>query len=277
MLSADFGHLERDTRMVDASAAEWVHIDVMDGVFVPNISFGFPVLKAIRKATAKFLDVHLMIVSPEKYVARFAEAGADLVTFHLEATDDPAGSVALIRRAGAKAGVSIKPATPVEALREVLPLVDLVLVMSVEPGFGGQSFIPGSLEKIAQLRAMAREMGLETIIEVDGGISARNAGAVYGAGADVLVAGSSVFGAEDPQAEVVDQAHRKDPRQVEFRFFVRKDEGQQGQPPRVFGGAFVPSGRGAGRAQDVFQPFGFAHELQVSFQFFHLRDSVSGP
>ena len=189
MLSADFGHLERDTRMVDASAAEWVHIDVMDGVFVPNISFGFPVLKAIRKATAKFLDVHLMIVSPEKYVARFAEAGADLVTFHLEATDDPAGS--------------IKPATPVEALREVLPLVDLVLVMSVEPGFGGQSFIPGSLEKIAQLRAMAREMGLETIIEVDGGISARNAGAVYGAGADVLVAGSSVFGAEDPQADVV--------------------------------------------------------------------------
>ena len=154
-------------------------------------------------ATAKFLDVHLMIVSPEKYVARFAEAGADLVTFHLEATDDPAGCVALIRRAGAKAGVSIKPATPVEALREVLPLVDLVLVMSVEPGFGGQSFIPGSLEKIAQLRAMAREMGLETIIEVDGGISARNAGAVYGAGADVLVAGSSVFGAEDPQAEVV--------------------------------------------------------------------------
>ena len=149
MLSADFGHLERDTRMVDASAAEWVHIDVMDGVFVPNISFGFPVLKAIRKATAKFLDVHLMIVSPEKYVARFAEAGADLVTFHLEATDDPAGCVALIRRAGAKAGVSIKPATPVEALREVLPLVDLVLVMSVEPGFGGQSFIPGSLEKIA--------------------------------------------------------------------------------------------------------------------------------
>ena len=120
MLSADFGHLERDTRMVDASAAEWVHIDVMDGVFVPNISFGFPVLKAIRKATAKFLDVHLMIVSPEKYVARFAEAGADLVTFHLEATDDPAGCVALIRRAGAKAGVSIKPATPVEALREVI-------------------------------------------------------------------------------------------------------------------------------------------------------------
>lgn len=203
MLSADFGHLERDTQMIDRSAAAWVHIDVMDGVFVPNISFGFPVLKPIRRATKKFLDVHLMIVEPEKYVARFAEAGSDLITFHLEATRDAAACAALIRMSGARVGVSIKPATPVEALRELLPAVDLVLVMSVEPGFGGQSFIPGSLDKIRELRALSEELGTQTIIEVDGGISARNAGEVFAAGADVVVAGNAVFGAEDPKAEIV--------------------------------------------------------------------------
>ena len=178
MLSADFGHLERDTQMIDRSAAEWVHIDVMDGVFVPNISFGFPVLKAIRKATAKCLDVHLMIVEPERYVARFAEAGADVVTFHYEATYNPKGCIEMIRNAGAKVGVSIKPATSVEVLRDILPQIDLVLIMSVE-------------------------LGTETIIEVDGGISSHNAHEVFGAGADVLVAGNAVFGAEDPQAEIV--------------------------------------------------------------------------
>ena len=202
MLSADFGHLERDTRMIDRSAAEWVHIDVMDGVFVPNISFGFPVMKPIRKATSKLLDVHLMIVEPEKYVARFVEAGADLVTFHLEATKDPAGCIARIREAGARVGISIKPATPVAALREWLPMVDLVLVMSVEPGFGGQSFIPGSLAKIRELRALADELGFATIIEVDGGISSANARDVFDAGAEVLVAGSAVFKAADPEAEI---------------------------------------------------------------------------
>ena len=202
MLSADFGHLERDTQMIDRSAAEWVHIDVMDGVFVPNISFGFPVLKAIRKATAKFLDVHLMIVSPEKYVARFAEAGADLVTFHLEATDDPAGGVALIRRAGAKAGVSVKPATPVEALREVLPLVDLVLVMSVEPGFGGQSFLWEMLKKVQFLRQKAAEQGLSVSIQVDGGVNAETAPEAVKAGANNLVVGSYLFRQENLKTAV---------------------------------------------------------------------------
>lgn len=203
MLSADFGHLERDTQMIDRSAAEWVHIDVMDGVFVPNISFGFPVLKSIRKATQKCLDVHLMIVDPERYVARFAEAGADIVTVHYEATCDLKGCIELIRKAGAKVGVSIKPATSAEVLCEVLPLVDLVLVMSVEPGFGGQSFMPASLEKIARLRAMSDQMGLQTIIEVDGGISSHNARDLFDAGANALVAGNAVFGAEDPAAEIV--------------------------------------------------------------------------
>lgn len=203
MLSADFGHLDRDTRMVHRSAAEWIHIDVMDGVFVPNISFGFPVLKAIRKASDKCLDVHLMIVGPERYVGRFAEAGADILTFHYEATADVRACIGLIRKTGARVGISVKPATPVRVLRDILPLVDMVLIMSVEPGFGGQAFIPEALQKIADLRAMARQQGLDTLIEVDGGISARNAGEIYAAGADILVAGSSVFGAADPEAEIV--------------------------------------------------------------------------
>lgn len=203
MLSADFGNLERDTKMIDRSAAEWVHIDVMDGVFVPNISFGFPVMKPIRKATSKVLDVHLMIVEPEKYVKRFVDAGADYVTFHYEATEDIDGCITAIREAGAKVGISIKPKTPTSVLKEILAKIDLALVMSVEPGFGGQSFIDGSLDKIRELSAMRQEQGLDFIIEVDGGISAKNAGEVFAAGAEALVAGSAVFGAADPEAEIV--------------------------------------------------------------------------
>ena len=202
MLSADFGHLERDTRMIDRSAAEWVHIDVMDGVFVPNISFGFPVLKPIRKATGKSPYVLLMFADPEKYLPRFAGAGAALVTFHYEAACAVPVCIELIRRSGVRVGFSINPATSVDVLRDILPLVDVVLVMSVEPGFGGQSFIPASLDKIARLRALAQELGLETVIEVDGGISSRNAREVFEAGAEVLVAGNAVFGAEDPAAEI---------------------------------------------------------------------------
>ena len=207
VLAADFGHLERDVQMVDRSEAAWVHVDVMDGCFVPNISFGFPVLRAVRRATQKPLDVHLMIIEPERYIARFAHDGADWVTFHLEATDDALHCVHLIRESGAKVGVSIKPKTPVESLRPILSEVDMVLVMSVEPGFGGQKFIPESLDRIRELRRMAEALNPELLIEVDGGISSENAHLLYEAGANVLVAGSSVFKAEDPEAEIRAMLH----------------------------------------------------------------------
>lgn len=205
VLSADFGNLERDIKMLDRSQAEWVHIDVMDGRFVPNISFGFPVMKPIRKATKKILDVHLMIDEPEKYVARFVEAGADYVTFHYEATDRLDECIELIRKAGAKVGISIKPGTEPSVLDALLAKIDLVLVMSVEPGFGGQKFMPSSIEKCEYLTAKKRELGLEElIIEVDGGISAANSRLLFDAGAEALVAGSSVFGAESPEQAIID-------------------------------------------------------------------------
>ena len=204
ILSADFGNLERDIKMIDRSAAEWVHIDVMDGVFVPNISFGFPIVKPVRKATDKTLDVHLMIVNPEKYVKRFVEAGANYVTFHHEACTDPRATIAEIKAAGAKAGVSIKPATAAEEIFDYLDELDMVLVMSVEPGFGGQSFMPNSLDKVRTLRKEIKEKGYNCLIEIDGGISAENAREVFDAGVDVIVAGSSVFGAEDQEQAIID-------------------------------------------------------------------------
>ncbi len=203
ILSADFGNLERETKMLDSSAAEWVHIDVMDGCFVPNISFGFPVISAVRRYTNKVLDVHLMIVEPEKYLERFANAGSDYITFHIEATRDPQKCIDIIRQSGARVGVSIKPATSVKAIADLLPQLDLVLIMSVEPGFGGQSFMPTSLDKVAELRGLIDEAHLDCLIEIDGGISAKNAAQAFDAGCDAVVAGSAVFSAADPEAEIV--------------------------------------------------------------------------
>ena len=199
--------MDRDTRMIDQSAAQWIHIDVMDGVFVPNISFGFPVLKSIRKASRKFMDVHLMIVEPQRYAERFVQAGANLVTVHQEAAVDLAQVIALIKKAGAKAGVSVKPATDIDVLFPYLDEIDTVLVMSVEPGFGGQSFIPSSIDKVRRLRREIDRRGTGTLIEIDGGVSAANAAELFEAGCDVLVAGSAVFGAQDPKAEIEKMLH----------------------------------------------------------------------
>ena len=203
ILSADFGNLERDTLMLNHSAAEWVHVDVMDGIFVPNISFGFPVLKAVTKVSTKVIDTHLMICDPIRYVEQFVAAGSDYVTFHYEAAKDIDACIDAIHKAGAKAGISIKPATEPEVLEQWLNKLDMVLVMSVEPGFGGQSFMPYSLDKVRRLKAMTQRLNPECIIEIDGGISASNAAEVFAAGVDVVVAGSAVFCAPNPEEEII--------------------------------------------------------------------------
>ena len=198
LLAADFTRLDRDVAMVEQSRADWLHLDVMDGRFVPNISFGMFIVQAIRKIFAKPLDVHLMIVEPERYIEPFRAAGADIITVHYEACHHLHRTIQQIKDTGAKAGVALNPHTSVELLEDVLEDLDLVCIMSVNPGFGGQKFIYRSIPKIARLRQMAEERNLYPLIEVDGGVGLQNAEKILQAGADVLVAGSSVFGAENP-------------------------------------------------------------------------------
>lgn len=198
ILSADFSNLQRDTEMINSSEADWFHVDVMDGVFVPNISFGFPVMESMKRHATKPLDVHLMIVNPDQYIERFAELGAAVITVHYEACVHLHRTIQAIKAAGCKAGVAINPHTPVLLLKEVLADLDLVLVMSVNPGFGGQQFIPNTYAKIAELKAMALQVNPDLIIEVDGGVGLQNIAQLIGAGANAFVAGSSIFGAESP-------------------------------------------------------------------------------
>ena len=201
MLSADFLHLENDVRMVNEHA-DIFHLDIMDGVFVPNLSYGFPVVEAIAKIAEKPLDVHLMIVKPENYVERFADAGAGLISFHLNATENPGDVLKMIRAKNVKAGLAINPDIPVEDLFPYLKDVDFILLMSVFAGFGGQKFIETTYDRIRVLKAEMNRQGVNVPIEVDGGVSASNAAALVEAGAEMLVAGSAVFKAEDPAAVI---------------------------------------------------------------------------
>ncbi len=198
ILSADFANLQRDVEMINRSDADLIHVDIMDGRFVPNISFGLPVCEAIARHATKPLDVHLMIVEPEKYLARFRQAGADRLTIHIETCPNLHRSIQSIRELGAAAGVAVNPHTPVELLTDILPEVDTVLLMSVNPGFGGQKFIENTYSKIARLDAMRSNAGLGFTIGVDGGVTAENAVQLTRAGADILIAGSFVFNAADP-------------------------------------------------------------------------------
>ena len=198
LLSADFLHLERDIEMINNSDADWLHLDIMDGVFVPNISFGFPVMEAVAKVCKKPLDVHFMIVHPEQYIERTARLGAMLMNVHLEACTHLHRTVQEIHRAGMKAGVTLNPSTPVSALEDIIGDVDLVLLMSVNPGFGGQKFIPNTINKVSRLRELIARSGSNALIEVDGGVQRETAPRLVEAGADVLVSGSYIFGAENP-------------------------------------------------------------------------------
>lgn len=198
MLSADFANLSRDIEMINNSQADWFHLDIMDGVFVPNISFGFPVVERIKSLAQKPLDVHLMIVDPDRYLERFRDAGADWLTVHYEACTHLHRTLSQIRKLGMKAGVSLNPHTPIEVLADILEETDLVLLMSVNPGFGGQKFIQNTYSKVERLRAMIDARKLDTLIQVDGGVDTSNADQLYKAGVNVLVAGNAVFKSQNP-------------------------------------------------------------------------------
>ena len=205
VLACDFLNIGSEVKMLNESAAEWIHIDVMDGVFVPNISFGFPVLEAINKVATKVLDVHLMIEKPEQYITTFAKGGAKVITVHYEACPHVHRTIQQIKDAGCLAGVAINPGTPVEVYQEIIADLDLALIMSVNPGFGGQKFIPNAINKTKRVAEMAAKAGNTTLkIEIDGGVTMANAADLYQAGADVLVAGSFVFSSKDPKATIAE-------------------------------------------------------------------------
>ena len=202
VLAADFANIQRDFEMINKSEADWFHIDVMDGVFVPNISFGMPVISAMKKHAKKPLDVHLMIVNPDQYIGTFKEIGADILTVHYEACTHLHRTLQAIKAEGMKAGVALNPHTPVHLLEDIINDIDLVCIMSVNPGFGGQSFIENTYDKVKQLKNLINEKGASTLIEIDGGVNIHNAKALINAGADVLVAGSFVFKSDKPEVTI---------------------------------------------------------------------------